>query len=377
MRTDFLPFSRPSITEADIAAVADVLRSGWITTGPQNAELEDRFRAFTGCRGATCVSSATAGMHIALQALGIGPGDEVITPSMTWVSTVNLIVLAGAKPVFVDVDRDTLMVNADRIAEKITDRTRLVIPVHFAGAPADMDPIRRLADRHGLALIEDAAHAIGTEYKGVRVGRTGTSIFSFHPIKNITTGEGGMVCSEDPDFDVRMRRLKFHGLGVDAYDRRTQGRSPQAEVIEPGFKYNLPDILAVLGLRQLDRVDAMNAQRTLLAETYLEKLRRCGRNPPPGPAGLPHEACLAPLYRKGSVPSARNGPGPVHGRPQSAQYRHRHAFPGRAPASLLPGDLSRGRGHASRYGMELGAHLLAAPVPGYDPGRCGRCRRRY
>jgi UDP-4-amino-4-deoxy-L-arabinose-oxoglutarate aminotransferase len=273
MRTDFLPFSRPSITEADIAAVADVLRSGWITTGPQNAELEERFRAFTGCRGATCVSSATAGMHIALQALGIGPGDEVITPSMTWVSTVNLIVLAGAKPVFVDVDRDTLMVSADRIAEKITDRTRLVIPVHFAGAPADMDPIRRLADRHGLALIEDAAHAIGTEYKGVRVGRTGTSIFSFHPIKNITTGEGGMVCSENPDFDMRIRRLKFHGLGVDAYDRRTQGRSPQAEVIEPGFKYNLPDILAVLGLRQLDRVAEMNAQRTLLAETYLEKLR--------------------------------------------------------------------------------------------------------
>ena len=273
MRTDFLPFSRPSITETDIAAVADVLRSGWITTGPQNAELEDRFRAFTGCRGATCVSSATAGMHIALKALGIGPGDEVITPSMTWVSTVNLIVLAGARPVFVDVDRDTLMVSADRIAEKITDRTRLVIPVHFAGAPADMDPIRRLADQHGLALIEDAAHAIGTEYKGVRVGRTGTSIFSFHPIKNITSGEGGMVCSEDPDFEARLRRLKFHGLGVDAYDRRTQGRSPQAEVIEPGFKYNLPDILAVLGLHQLDRVDAMNAQRTLLAETYLEKLR--------------------------------------------------------------------------------------------------------
>ena len=273
MRTDFLPFSRPSITEADIAAVADVLRSGWITTGPQNAELEDRFRAYTGCRGATCVSSATGGMHIALKALGIGPGDEVITPSMTWVSTVNLIVLAGAKPVFVDVDPDTLMVTADRIAEKISGRTRLVIPVHFAGAPADMDPIRRLADQHGLALIEDAAHAVGTEYKGVPVGRTGTSIFSFHPIKNITTGEGGMVCSEDPDFDARIRRLKFHGLGVDAYDRRTQGRSPQAEVIEPGFKYNLPDILAVLGLRQLDRVAEMNAQRTLLAETYLEKLR--------------------------------------------------------------------------------------------------------
>jgi UDP-4-amino-4-deoxy-L-arabinose-oxoglutarate aminotransferase len=273
MRTEFLPFSRPSITEDDIASVADVLRSGWITTGPKNAELEERFRAYTGCHAATCVSSATAGMHIALKAMGIGPGDEVITPSMTWVSTVNLIVLAGAKPVFVDIDRDTLMVTADRIAEKVTDRTRLVIPVHFAGAPADMDPIRRLADRHDLALIEDAAHAIGTEYKGTPVGRTGTSIFSFHPIKNITTGEGGMVCSEDPAFEERIRRLKFHGLGVDAFDRRIQGRSPQAEVIEPGFKYNLPDILAVLGLRQLDRLDEMNAKRTLLAEYYRAKLQ--------------------------------------------------------------------------------------------------------
>jgi len=272
MRKDFLPFSRPSITETDIASMADVLRSGWITTGPKNAELENRFCAYTGCRTATCVSSATAGMHIALIALGIGPGDEVITPSMTWVSTVNLIVLAGATPVFVDVDRDTLMVTADRIEAKITDRTRLIIPVHFAGAAVDMDPIRRMADRHGLSLIEDAAHAIGTEYKGVPVGRTGTSIFSFHPIKNITTGEGGMVCCDDPIFEERIRRLKFHGLGVDAYDRRTQGRSPQAEVIEPGFKYNLPDILAVLGLRQLDRIDEMNAKRTLLAGYYREKL---------------------------------------------------------------------------------------------------------
>jgi len=287
MRTDFLPFSRPSITEADIAAVADVLRSGWITTGPQNAELEERFRAYTGCPAATCVSSATAGMHIALKALDMGPGDEVITPSMTWVSTVNLIVLAGAKPVFVDVDRNTLMVSADRIAEKITGRTRLVIPVHFAGAPADMDPIRRLADQNGLHLIEDAAHAVGTEYKGARVGRTGTSIFSFHPIKNITTGEGGMVCSDDPDFQDRIRRLKFHGLGVDAYDRRTQGRSPQAEVIEPGFKYNLPDMLAVLGIRQLDRVAEMNAQRALLAETYLERLQSVDEIRPLAPPGYP------------------------------------------------------------------------------------------
>ena len=273
MRNTFLPFSRPSIAEADIDAVAEVLRSGWITTGPKNAELEARFCDTTGCRSAVCVSSATAGMHIAMKALGIGPGDEVITPSMTWVSTVNLIVLAGATPVFADVDRDTLMVTADTVAEKITDRTRLIIPVHFAGAPVDMAPIRLLAARHNnIALIEDAAHAIGTEYKGMRVGRLGTSIFSFHPIKNITTGEGGMVCSDDPDFEERIRRLKFHGLGVDAYDRQTQGRAPQAQVIEPGFKYNLPDILAVLGLGQMDRLEQMNARRAKLAAHYHERL---------------------------------------------------------------------------------------------------------
>jgi UDP-4-amino-4-deoxy-L-arabinose-oxoglutarate aminotransferase len=277
MRKTFLPFSRPSILETDIEAVAEVLRSGWITTGSKNADLEDRFRETTGCRSAICVSSATAGMHIAMKALGIGPGDEVITPSMTWVSTVNLIMLAGATPVFADVDRDTLMVTAETVAAKITERTRLIVPVHFAGAPVDMDPIRELAVQHNrIAIIEDAAHAIGTEYRGMRVGRQGTSIFSFHPIKNITTGEGGMVCSDDPAFEERIRRLKFHGLGVDAYDRQIQGRSPQAQVIEPGFKYNLPDILAVLGLGQMVRLEEMNRQRAMLAGLYREKFRNVG-----------------------------------------------------------------------------------------------------
>lgn len=272
MRKTFLPFSRPSITDDDISAVSDVLRSCWITSGPKNAELEARFCEYLGCQSAVCVSSATAGMHIALKALGVGPGDEVITPSMTWVSTVNLIVLAGATPVFADVDRNTLMVTAETVKAKITDRTRLIIPVHFAGAPVDMDPIRLLAARNNhIAIIEDAAHAIGTEYKGLPIGRLGTSIFSFHPIKNITTGEGGMVCSDDPDFEARVRRLKFHGLGVDAYGRQTQGRAPQAQVIEPGYKYNLPDILAVLGLCQLDRLQQMNARRDQLASYYLEK----------------------------------------------------------------------------------------------------------
>ncbi len=272
MRTTFLPFSRPSISEDDIAAVDAVLRSGWITTGPKCAEFESRFGEYVGSEGAVALASATGGMHLLIEAFGIGSGDEVITPAMTWVSTVNLAVLSGARPVFVDVDRDTLMASADAIEAALTSRTRLIVPVHFAGAAADMAPIRRLAAHHGIPLAEDAAHALGTAYRGERIGCRGTTIFSFHPIKNITTGEGGMLCSDDPELLDRIRRLKFHGLGADAFERETQGRSPQAQVQEPGFKYNLTDIGAVLGLGQLARVDAFNRRRKELALTYRERL---------------------------------------------------------------------------------------------------------
>ncbi len=272
MRSDFLPFSRPSISKEEITAVTEVLRSGWITTGMKASEFENVFCNYVGCSGAVALSSATAGMHLALKALDIGAGDEVITPSMTWVSTVNLIVLAGAMPVFADIDKDTLMVSSNTIEKCITDRTRLIIPVHFAGAPVDIGPIRKLAEENDIFLLEDAAHATGTEYKGERIGCRGTSIFSFHPIKNITTGEGGMFCSNDQNLLDRIRRLKFHGLGVDAYDRHTQGRSPQAEVLEPGYKYNMTDISAVLGIGQLARVDKFNSRRTQLAMKYRERL---------------------------------------------------------------------------------------------------------
>ena len=272
MRSKFLPFSRPSITDADIAAVGEVLRSGWITTGPKTAEFEQKFCEYVGCRGAVALTSATAGMHLALKALDIGVGDEVITPSMTWVSTANLAILCSAKPVFVDIDRDTLMVSRDALEQHITSRTRLIIPVHFAGAAADMGPIRTLADDRGIFLLEDSAHALGTHYMGEHVGGKSTSIFSFHPIKNITTGEGGMFCSSDQTLLDRVRQLKFHGLGVDAYDRQTQGRSPQAEVLEPGYKYNMTDMSAALGISQLARVEEFNARRAELAARYTERL---------------------------------------------------------------------------------------------------------
>lgn len=271
-RETFLPFSKPSISDADIQAVVEVLRSGWITTGPNANAFEKEFAEYTHARQAIALSSATGGMHLALKTLCIGPGDEVITPAMTWVSTVNMITLAGAKPVFVDIDRDTMMVNVEKIREKLTERTKLVIPVHFAGAAADVDPIRKLTSEYNIAMIEDAAHAVGTEYNGNMIGSRGTSIFSFHPIKNMTTCEGGMLCSDDETFSERVRRIKFHGLGVDAYDRKMQGRSPQAEVVEPGYKYNLPDILAALGRSQLARVNELNRQRAELAGYYKQRL---------------------------------------------------------------------------------------------------------
>jgi UDP-4-amino-4-deoxy-L-arabinose-oxoglutarate aminotransferase len=272
MRNNFIPLSKPSISEMDIKAASEVLRSGWITTGQKSADFEKYFQEYCHSEGAVALSSATAGMHLIFLAVGIGPGDEVITPSMTWVSTVNLIALAGATPVFADVDRDTLMISAETVRPLITPRTRLIVPVHFAGAALDLGPLRRLAAEESVPLVEDAAHASGTEYHGDRIGRIGTAVFSFHPIKNMTCGEGGMLCTEDPLLADRVRRLRFHGLGVDAYDRFGQGRAPQAEVLEPGFKYNLTDIAAAIGLEQLKRLEAFIEKRTELAQRYLELL---------------------------------------------------------------------------------------------------------
>ena len=270
--SEFLPFSRPAMGPEELAAVSEVLQSGWITTGPKNQALEQAFCELTGNKHAIAVSSATAGMHVALMALGIQADDEVITPSLTWVSTLNMIVLLGAEPVMIDVDCDTLMVTATAIEAAITPRTRAIIPVHYAGAPVDIDAIRAVGERHGIPVIEDAAHAAGTYYKGKHVGGLGTAIFSFHAIKNMTCAEGGLIVTDDESFANRMRSLKFHGLGVDAFDRQTLGRAPQAEVIMPGYKYNLADINAAIALVQLHKLAQNNARRTEIAERYLDEL---------------------------------------------------------------------------------------------------------
>jgi UDP-4-amino-4-deoxy-L-arabinose-oxoglutarate aminotransferase len=290
VREDFLPLSRPYVGEEEIEAVAASLRSGWITSGPRVAEFEERFREFTGAPHAVAVSSATAGLHLALRALGIGREDEVVTSSMTFASTVNQIALAGAFPVFADCDYDTLQASPEEFAGRITPRTRALIPVHFAGAPADLDPIREAAGRVRVPVIEDAAHAVGTAYRGKPVGGHGNvAIFSFHPIKNITTGEGGMVTCYDEGFARRLRLLRFHGIERDAWRRYGKGGAPHYDIVEPGFKYNLTDIQAAIGLVQMRKVGEMNARRAYLAARYREGLRGVAGIELPVSPPYPHE----------------------------------------------------------------------------------------
>jgi dTDP-4-amino-4,6-dideoxygalactose transaminase len=273
IRKDFLPLSRPSIGEKEIEGVVSCLKSGWITTGPLCKQFEEKFCELTSASYALSVSSGTAGMHLVLLDLGIKRGYEIITPSMTFASTLNMITLCGAKPVFVDIHYDTLNINADLIEGKITERTKGIIPVHFAGAPVDMDKILRIAKKYDLFVIEDAAHGLGTYYKGVHVGGWGQiAIFSFHPIKNITTGEGGMITLSDDKLEGRLRLLRFHGIERDAWKRFGKGGDPNYDIKTPGFKYNLTDIQAALGLAQFSRLKELNNRRRQLADRYREKL---------------------------------------------------------------------------------------------------------
>ena len=266
MRKEFLPFTRPNVTAEDIEAVTEVLKSGWITNGPVNSEFEAAIAEYTGADHAVALSSATAAMHLVLKVLDIGPGDEVITPSMTWVSIANMVELSGAKCVFVDVDKETMLVRPEAIKAAITPRTKLIVPVHFAGAALDLDGIYEAAG--GIPVVEDAAHALGTFYKGRHVGGKRNAIYSFHAIKNVTCGEGGMFVTGSKELADAVRRWKFHGIGMDAFDRQNRGRSPQAEVLSPGFKYNVTDICAALGLSQFRRLRQINSRRRELAMLY-------------------------------------------------------------------------------------------------------------
>ena len=269
MRKEFLPFARPSIGEEEIAELVDTLKSGWITTGPKVERFTAEFAQSVGGRFAVPVSSATGGLHVALLALGVGRGDEVITSPMTFVATLNTIVHCGAVPVLVDIDRATLNIRAEEIEKKITSRTKVILPVHYVGQAADLDTILEIAGRRKVAILEDAAHAVGSEYRGRKIGSfPTTSVFSFHPNKNMTTGEGGMIVTKDKAVFEKASLLKFHGMDRESWKRFAKAGSPRYDIALPGFKYNMMDIQAALGLHQLKRLEGFLVERERLAHRY-------------------------------------------------------------------------------------------------------------
>jgi dTDP-4-amino-4,6-dideoxygalactose transaminase len=275
MRDDFLPFSPPDVSSAEIDAVVEALRSDWLTTGPKVKRFEQEFGEFVGAPAALAVNSCTAALHVALAALGIGPGDEVISTTMTFSSSIHVIEHVGATPVLVDVEPDTLNIDPARVEAAITERTKAILPVHLYGHPAELDRIWELARRHRLAVVEDAAHSLPASYRGRSIGTprpdsdglANPVAFSFYATKNLTTGEGGMLTA-DPDFIDRARIWSLHGMSRDAYKRYTAEGSWRYDVLLPGFKYNLPELQGALGLVQLARLPALMERRREIVARY-------------------------------------------------------------------------------------------------------------
>ncbi len=268
-RAEFLPFHRPWIGEEEIAEVADVLRSGWVTTGPRTKRFEAEFSSYVGAKHGVAMNSCTAALHVGLAVAGVGPGDEVITSPITFPATANVVVHLGANPVFVDVERDTLNMDAGSLEGAITPRTRAIVPVHFVGHPCDMDPILEIARRRRLFVVEDAAHAIETKYKGRKVGSIGDmTAFSFYATKNITTGEGGMLTYDEDRFDAPARMLSLHGISKDAWKRYSSSGYQHWETEYAGYKYNMFDVQAAVGLHQMKRIGDFHARRAAIMARY-------------------------------------------------------------------------------------------------------------
>jgi perosamine synthetase len=268
VRKTLLPYGRHSIGEDDIQAVVDVLRSDWLTTGPKVGEFEEAFAAWVGARHAVSFSSGTAALHASAFAAGLKPGDEAITSPMTFAATANCVVYQGATPVFADVSPDTLNLDPERVAARITPRTRAVLPVDYAGHPADLDAILELAARHGMLVIEDACHALGAEYRQRRTGSIADmTVFSFHPVKHLATGEGGMVTTDRDDLAETLRRFRNHGISSDARKRQAEGRW-HYEMVLLGFNYRLTDIACALGVSQLKKLEANLSCRRAIADRY-------------------------------------------------------------------------------------------------------------
>lgn len=274
--SDFIPFALPDIGEEEIAEVADTLRSGWVTTGPKTKLFESNFQSFIGSDvEAIAVNSATAGLHLALEAIGIKPGDEVITTTMTFTATAEVVRYLGADIRLVDIDPVTMNINVDAIRQAITLKTKAIMPVHYAGLSCDMDAIFSLAEEFGLKVVEDAAHALPSSYKNKMIGtlRSDATVFSFYANKTMTTGEGGMVVTKSPELATRMKIMRLHGISRDAFDRfHSEKPAWFYEVIEPGFKYNLTDIASAMGIHQLQKLPLFLKRREYLAQRYTDRL---------------------------------------------------------------------------------------------------------
>ncbi|MBL3526115.1 MAG: DegT/DnrJ/EryC1/StrS family aminotransferase [gamma proteobacterium endosymbiont of Lamellibrachia anaximandri] len=271
-RDDFLPFALPSVSEDEIKEVVDTLRSGWWTTGAKAKRFEADFATFVGARHAIAVNSATAGLHLALEAIGIGPGDKVITTTFTFTATAEVIRYLGADPLLVDIDPQTLNISVDQVEDALKNHpeVKAIMPVHFAGQACEMDELLALAEQYGVRLVEDAAHALPATYKGRNIGTLGdATVYSFYVTKTIATGEGGMVVTDDDAIAERVRVMRLHGISRDVFDRYTSDKPAwYYEVIAPGYKYNMTDIAASLGLHQLKRAEAFRQRRELMAQRY-------------------------------------------------------------------------------------------------------------
>ncbi|MFH0737373.1 MAG: DegT/DnrJ/EryC1/StrS family aminotransferase [Candidatus Micrarchaeota archaeon] len=294
----FIRFCPPLIEQDDLDAVAAVLKTGWLSTGARAQEFEAAFRSYTGAKNSLAVNSCTAALHLSLIAHGIGPGDEVLVPAMTFAATANVVEHVGARPVFVDSEDGTFNIDPEKIEGRITKKTKAVIPVHFGGLPCEMDAIRKIGDERGLKVIEDCAHAIGTRYRGRLMGSSDNlCCFSFYPTKNMTTIEGGMVTGADEGSFSRMRVLSLHGMSKDAFKRFSKEGAAHYEIEAPGFKYNMPDVSAALGLSQLKKIGRFNRIRERYASYMLDRLQEAPGiiAPPKAPPHATHSWHLFPL----------------------------------------------------------------------------------
>lgn len=350
MPESFIPYGRQVIDDDDIAAVAEVLRSDWLTTGPAVDKFEAAFASFVGASHAVAVSNGTAALHLAALAAGIGPGDEVIVPALTFAASANCVRYAGGTVVFADVLDDTMNVDPAHVASLITPRTKAIVCVDYAGLPCDLDPLLQLCARHNLLLIEDACHAVGGEYRGRRVGPIAhLSTFSFHPVKHVTTGEGGMVTSNDAELAGRVRLLRNHGIATDHREREKQG-TWRYDMVELGFNYRLPDVQCALGLSQLKKIEGWLARRRAIAARYQQLLSASSLRLPVEPQDRRHAWHLYPVRVTGDSPAATR--------------------------QSLHGDLRKAGIGANVHYLPVYLHSYYQKL-GYRPGLCPRAENAY